>query len=124
MIAQTDAHTQEAYRSFGFHLGLAFQVQDDYLGLWGDPKKTGKSTESDLVSGKKTLPILFGLRENGKFAQRWKKGSIKPEETSSLVAQLETEGARDYNYKQSEEMMNKALAALESAKSERPVIIK
>ena len=39
----------ELYRLFGYHLGLAFQVQDDILGIWGDEALTGKSTASDLV---------------------------------------------------------------------------
>ena len=46
-----------AYHQFGRSLGLAFQVQDDLLGIWGDTALTGKSTESDLVTGKNSLPV-------------------------------------------------------------------
>jgi len=48
---------------FGETLGLAFQVWDDYLGIWGDPAKTGKSAADDLIAGKKTLPVLYGLQQ-------------------------------------------------------------
>ena len=60
---------QEAYRQFGYHLGLAFQVQDDILGIWGDEAVTGKSAASDLVEGKNSLPVLYALGKHGKFAE-------------------------------------------------------
>ncbi len=67
---------QEAYRQFGYHLGLAFQVQDDILGIWGDEALTGKSAASDLVEGKNSLPVLYALGKHGKFSERWKQGPI------------------------------------------------
>jgi geranylgeranyl diphosphate synthase type I len=48
--------------SFGHHLGLAFQVIDDVLGVWGSPSQTGKPLGSDLKNGKKTLPTLVALK--------------------------------------------------------------
>jgi geranylgeranyl diphosphate synthase type I len=48
-------------RSFGAHLGLAFQHVDDLLGIWGDPVMTGKPVYSDLGSRKKSLPVVAAL---------------------------------------------------------------
>jgi geranylgeranyl diphosphate synthase, type I len=48
-------------RSFGEHLGLAFQHVDDLLGIWGDPAVTGKPIYSDLRSRKKSLPVVAAL---------------------------------------------------------------
>ncbi|CAL9297262.1 polyprenyl synthetase family protein [Streptomyces sp. NPDC095602] len=45
----------------GRHLGVAFQVVDDLLGVWGDPAVTGKPVHSDLRRGKKTYPVLTAL---------------------------------------------------------------
>ncbi|MCX7795542.1 MAG: polyprenyl synthetase family protein [bacterium] len=45
------------------NLGLGFQILDDILGLWGDPKVTGKPVGSDLRQNKKTYPIILGLKE-------------------------------------------------------------
>jgi geranylgeranyl diphosphate synthase, type I len=47
---------------FGYHLGIAFQVIDDILGVWGSTNQTGKPIGSDLRNGKKTLPTLVALK--------------------------------------------------------------
>ncbi|HWR65788.1 MAG TPA: polyprenyl synthetase family protein, partial [Bellilinea sp.] len=67
---------------FGLHLGLAFQIQDDWLGIWGDEAVTGKSKASDLMTGKKTLPILYGLQQSSEFANAWKNRSTEVESTA------------------------------------------
>lgn len=46
---------------FGEQLGVAFQIADDILGIWGDPAVTGKPVHSDLVRRKKTLPVVAAL---------------------------------------------------------------
>lgn len=51
----------DAAGRFGWELGLAFQMQDDILGIWGDEAVTGKSAVSDIVSRKKTLPVLLAM---------------------------------------------------------------
>ena len=106
---------QEAYRLFGYHLGLAFQVQDDILGIWGEETVTGKSTASDLVEGKNSLPVLFALEKNGKFAERWKQGPITINDVMKVSALLEDEGAREYAEKISEIETQKALGYLKQA---------
>ena len=96
LLGGADETIQEACRLFGYHLGLAFQVQDDILGIWGDEALTGKSTASDLVEGKNSLPILYALGKHGKFAGRWAQGPITPGEVKALSNLLEDEGARLY----------------------------
>jgi geranylgeranyl diphosphate synthase type I len=106
---------QEAYRQFGYHLGLAFQIQDDILGVWGDESLTGKSAASDLVEGKKSLPALYGLGKQGKFAERWKQGSIAKNEVKSIAAQLENEGGKSYAEEAATQATEKALEYLRQA---------
>lgn len=106
---------QEAYRQFGYHLGLAFQVQDDILGIWGDETVTGKSTASDLVEGKNSLPVLYALGRQGKFADRWKQGPITTGEVKAVAAQLEEEGGRSYAEELSEKETQTALKYLSEA---------
>jgi geranylgeranyl diphosphate synthase, type I len=51
----------QAAHDFGRELGLAFQMQDDILGIWGDEALTGKSAASDIAARKKTLPVLLAM---------------------------------------------------------------
>lgn len=51
-----------ALRAYGDAVGLAFQLRDDVLGLFGDPAATGKSAADDLREGKRTLLVLRALR--------------------------------------------------------------
>jgi geranylgeranyl diphosphate synthase type I len=46
---------------FGAHAGLAFQLTDDLLGIWGAPEVTGKPVQSDLRARKKSLPVVAAL---------------------------------------------------------------
>jgi geranylgeranyl diphosphate synthase, type I len=57
-----------ALAAFGAHLGLAFQLVDDVLGIWGDPAVTGKPVFSDLRSRKKSLPVTYVLAQGGPAA--------------------------------------------------------
>jgi geranylgeranyl diphosphate synthase type I len=115
ILGNADESTQDAYRSFGHALGLAFQVQDDILGIWGDEALTGKSTASDLLERKKTLPVLFGLKTKGRFAERWLSGPILPEEVAHLAEALASEGAYEYTYDVSRQMTTLALNSLREA---------
>jgi len=116
LIAQADPATRQSYRQFGQSLGLAFQVQDDLLGIWGQLELTGKSAESDLVAGKKSLPILYGLSQQGKFYQRWTQGPIRADEASEIARVLEDEGGRDETQRHADRLTRQALQALEDAK--------
>ena len=71
ILGNADYSTVDQYRIFGRDLGLAFQVQDDLIGVRGEEALTGRSTSSDLMEGKNSLPILYGISRKGKFAQLW-----------------------------------------------------
>ncbi len=53
-----------ALAGFGAHLGLAFQLTDDLLGIWGAPEMTGKPVRADLRARKKSLPVVAALNSN------------------------------------------------------------
>lgn len=61
LAARASSEVIELMGQFGSLIGVAFQVRDDYLGIFGDPKKTGKPTYSDIRRGKKTLIVLSAL---------------------------------------------------------------
>jgi len=115
LVAKVPQEQCNSYRDFGLSLGQAFQAQDDLLGIWGDSALTGKSAESDLITGKKSLPVLYGLSQKGDFAQRWAQGEITSAEVPALAAQLETETARIYTQDTANQLTEKALNALSDA---------
>ena len=112
LSAQANPELRLAMRTYGNALGLAFQAWDDWLGIWGDSALTGKSTESDLVSGKKSLPVVFGLSREGKFAQRWKQGPINPNELPEVIKLLEDEGAKEFTAQAAGQWTDEAMVAL------------
>ena len=59
VLASAPRPVVDALSEFGAELGLAFQLVDDLLGIWGDPAVTGKPVFSDLRSRKKSLPVCY-----------------------------------------------------------------
>ena len=67
-IAGADEQAQEALYQFGINIGLAFQIQDDILDVWGDPKTFGKAVGGDISCNKKTFVYLEAIRRLGNDA--------------------------------------------------------
>ena len=115
ILGDASEEQQDAYKSFGQYLGLAFQVQDDILGIWGNETVTGKSVASDLVEGKNSLPVLAGLSANKKFAERWRQGPIHAFEVEEMAKLLATEGGYATAHEASKQMTDLALLNLREA---------
>ncbi len=60
-IAGATPAQQEALYQYGLHIGIAFQIQDDILDVYGDPKTFGKAIGGDICSNKKTILLLTAL---------------------------------------------------------------
>lgn len=60
-IAGATKPQQEALYQYGLHIGLAFQIQDDILDVYGDPKTFGKAIGGDICCNKKTLLLLTAM---------------------------------------------------------------
>ncbi|POS02675.1 polyprenyl synthetase family protein [Flavobacterium croceum] len=61
IVAQTSIENQELIYNFGLNLGIAFQLQDDYLDAFGDPETFGKQVGGDIIENKKTYLYLKAL---------------------------------------------------------------
>ncbi|GKS11821.1 polyprenyl synthetase family protein [Paenibacillus chitinolyticus] len=63
MVAGADEYVSNRLYSFGYNVGLAFQIRDDILDLCGTEKEIGKPPGSDIKQGNITLPVIFALQE-------------------------------------------------------------
>ena len=82
---------------FGHALGLSFQIQDDILGIWGDEAMTGKSAASDILTRKKTLPVLYALSQPGADADALRaiyadSAPLTPADLPGILATARTSG--------------------------------
>lgn len=78
----------------GRHLGIAFQLVDDVLGIWGDPAVTGKPVHGDLRERKKTFPVLAALASPGPAAHRLAVILRSAQDPESAAALIEEAGGR------------------------------
>ena len=65
VLAGADDGLVRRLGAFGAELGIAFQLVDDLLGIWGDPEVTGKPVLSDLRSRKRSLPVAYAVQHGG-----------------------------------------------------------
>ncbi|MFH9429877.1 polyprenyl synthetase family protein [Streptomyces sp. NPDC017615] len=68
-LAGGGAKARMRLAKFGWHLGVAFQLVDDVLGIWGDPAATGKPAGSDLRNRKKSIPVAAAMNGTGAAAE-------------------------------------------------------
>lgn len=101
------------FEVFGENLGIAFQIQDDILGVFGDEKQLGKSVTSDIEEGKNTLLITFALKhaspEQKKILDKYYgKGHIDASGHDLIKKVFEETGSLDYSKKQAKKYVEKA----------------
>jgi geranylgeranyl diphosphate synthase type I len=109
-----------ALARFGWHVGIAFQLIDDLLGIWGDPKVTGKPVCADLRAGKKSLPVVAALTAGGVPSQRLADLYLRPDPLTEAelvtVAELVDEaGGREWAELRARHHIDTALAGLAAA---------
>lgn len=112
LLGGADVRQVYAYRKFGQLLGLAFQVEDDILGIWGEEVSTGKSAATDLQEGKLSLPVVYGLSRRGAFARLWSDAPHRRRNATRLRNLLEQEGGLDYSRRHADRLTRKAVYTL------------
>ena len=117
LLATDDDEVIARYRRFGWSLGLAFQLNDDLLGIWGEEHKTGK-VPTDVVRNKKTLPVLYAFEhaapaDRERLAQLRSLPELSGAEVAEVVAILERAGADAFTRSEARRHRDAALAELD-----------
>lgn len=99
-----DSQIKKIFR-YGVYLGRAFQIKDDILGIFGDEKRTGKSTLSDLQEAKKTLLIWYAYNHSKELNKSTIKrilsaAEVKKPDLLKIRKIISTSGALDYAKKE------------------------
>jgi geranylgeranyl diphosphate synthase type I len=107
------------FREFGRNLGMAFQIMDDILDIWGAPELTGKQTAIDIIHRKKSLPVVFGLERGAELRNLYAASRPFDEgDVAHAIRLLEEVGARTYAEEQAEHYSHLTIQNLESANPE------
>jgi geranylgeranyl diphosphate synthase type I len=117
ILAGSGKKAIEAIKKFGEPVGVAFQLRDDMLGIFGDSNKTGKSGESDIREGKKTLILTKALElsnyQDSRYLKRWYGAkNIKAAQIENIRKIFKISGAYKYSEKLSKELVEKGKKAI------------
>ena len=117
LLATEDPATVKAFAEFGNHLGQAFQVRDDYLGIWGDQATLGKATGNDIRRRKKSYPVVFALeRASGQAMEDllriYRQEELEEDDVQRVMAVLDEVGSQEQAQRVTEAAAGRALAAL------------
>ncbi len=100
LVANADPDQARAFGACGRRIGIAFQVRDDYLGVWGNPAETLKPL-TDIQRKKKSLPMVYMLEAATREDRAWLAGAYAGDEVSSedlerILLLLDRLGAQEY----------------------------
>jgi len=119
IIANASEEDSNLMYQFGLNLGLAFQLQDDYLDTYGDPKSFGKQVGGDIIENKKTFLVLksleLGSEEDARSLQLLLSEKYTDEDKVEKVKSVfDSTGAPSAILQEIEAYTEKALSLLES----------
>jgi geranylgeranyl diphosphate synthase type I len=115
LVGSRNEEKAQHFADFGLNLGIAFQIHDDILGIWGDPKVTGKSAATDILAKKKSLPVLFGLERSPALNEVYSRPRFKRADVNEAIALLDSVGTRDYTTQLENDYYRRALESLDAA---------
>ena len=117
LIAEASEIKEKALSSYGFNMGMAFQIIDDLLDYTADTRILGKTVGADLREGKLTLPVIYALEKANPQDKTWMEGIITDKDFSvkdfeHLIGLLKKYGGLKYAEKKALEYIDKSKKAL------------
>ena len=115
IISDSDSSIQNQMKSFGLHLGNAFQIVDDVLDYQSDEELLGKRIGNDLSEGKMTLPLIHSLSNSSKVTNKKLRDIVSNnnvEEIDTVLEIFQETGSIDYTINRAKEISKKAKQCL------------
>jgi geranylgeranyl diphosphate synthase type I len=113
MVATEDRDAIGRFRAFGRKIGVAFQIRDDILGIWGNPESTGKSAKNDIRNKKKTMPVLYAMEtseDREELKRIYAKKSLTDGDIARVLDILTGAGALEYAQDEAQRYKDEAMA--------------
>lgn len=119
LLGTDDKEVGKRFWDIGKNLGLAFQIRDDILGIWGEELKTGKPLASDIRHRKRTFPIVYILEKAGdrlrqQLVNVYQNGVVGNDGIATVLTILESANAQFQAQKMAEKYCDKAVKAIDS----------
>ncbi|MDP3063047.1 MAG: polyprenyl synthetase family protein [Chloroflexota bacterium] len=118
IMAGADDIAIETFGGCGHLLGLAFQIKDDVLGIWGDTAATGKAAGNDIWRRKKSFPVVYTFQhasgaDREALIRIYRTVTLQAEDVEQVLTIMEAVGARQYSEAQAGEHASLSLKSVQ-----------
>jgi geranylgeranyl diphosphate synthase type I len=121
LLGSADEQTTSHLGEYGRAIGVAFQIGDDGLGIWGDGEKTGKPVGADIKKRKKSYPIVWALNQTDGAGRKeleaiyQKNGELDDSDVERVLTILDDVGSQDQTRTMTSVALERAVGAIDSA---------
>jgi octaprenyl-diphosphate synthase len=115
ILANCDLQTQQSAKSYGHHLGMAFQLIDDVLDYTGDAAAMGKNVGDDLNEGKPTLPLIYAMKHGSALQKELIHHAIESKSSDNIaeiITAVNDTGALDYTKAKAQSHRDRAIESI------------
>jgi len=114
ILANASEETIINYREFGLNAGIAYQIWDDWSGIWQEIGETGKEKGGDILKKKKTLPLIYALEKLGQSDKKdllsiYQKKKLENSDVEKVIKLLEKAAADTYTQEMAGKYKKEAL---------------
>ena len=122
-LGTRDPDTLASFRAFGRSLGYAFQIRDDYLGVWGDEATTGKPVGADIRRKKNSFPVVYAMsqasgRDKETLEETYQREQLSDDDVDTVLQLMDRMNVREVANRLAADHCDAALDALEAAELE------
>ncbi|GGF09383.1 heptaprenyl diphosphate synthase component 2 [Halobacillus andaensis] len=122
IAANVSEEEEKALYSYGYYVGMSYQIIDDILDFTASEKELGKPSGSDLIQGNITLPVLYSLEDSdlkSDLMSVFLKENKTPNDFEDVITKIKTNGSIERSFELSDRYLKKAYEALDQLPQNR-----